>query len=85
MPPIAKRFATLPDYPLATIPQRKRELLERGVDVIDLGAGDADLADGAKGVETLRPGPLPIGLLKIARGHVIGGDDSPDGVMRFFQ
>ena len=44
MPPFSQRFATLPDYPLATIPQRKRELLERGVDVIDLGAGDADLA-----------------------------------------
>lgn len=47
MPPIAKRFSTLPDYPLATIPQRKRALLERGVDVIDLGAGDADLAPPA--------------------------------------
>jgi LL-diaminopimelate aminotransferase len=34
---------TLPDYVLARVPQRKRELLERGVDVIDLGAGDADL------------------------------------------
>lgn len=43
MPSFANRFATLPDYPLATIPQRKRALLERGVDVIDLGAGDADL------------------------------------------
>jgi LL-diaminopimelate aminotransferase len=29
---------------LAAIPQKKRELLARGVDVIDLGAGDADLA-----------------------------------------
>ena len=44
MPPHANRFAKLPEYPLATIPQRKRELLARGVDVIDLGAGDADLA-----------------------------------------
>jgi LL-diaminopimelate aminotransferase len=44
VPPYASRFATLPEYPLATIPQRKRKLLERGVDVIDLGAGDADLA-----------------------------------------
>ena len=44
MPKHAQRFRTLPEYPLATIPQRKRELLERGVDVIDLGAGDADLA-----------------------------------------
>jgi LL-diaminopimelate aminotransferase len=44
VPPFASRFATLPEYPLATIPQKKRQLLERGVDVIDLGAGDADLA-----------------------------------------
>jgi len=44
VPKHAERFKTLPEYPLATIPQRKRALLERGVDVIDLGAGDADLA-----------------------------------------
>ena len=43
MPPYASRFATLPEYPLAKIPQKKRELIARGVDVIDLGAGDADL------------------------------------------
>ena len=54
MPPFASRFATLPDYPLATIPQRKRELLERGVDVIDLGAGDADLAPPAAALERLQ-------------------------------
>ncbi|MEP6998850.1 MAG: aminotransferase class I/II-fold pyridoxal phosphate-dependent enzyme [bacterium] len=48
MPPFGSRFAALPEYPLATIPQRKRELLERGVDVIDLGAGDADLAPPAE-------------------------------------
>src|SRR5687767_2466427 len=33
-----------PVYPLAHVPAKKRELLQRGVDVIDLGAGDADLA-----------------------------------------
>ncbi|HKP15542.1 MAG TPA: aminotransferase class I/II-fold pyridoxal phosphate-dependent enzyme [Gemmatimonadaceae bacterium] len=44
MPTRAARFFTLPEYPLATIPQKKRELVARGVDVIDLGAGDADLA-----------------------------------------
>jgi LL-diaminopimelate aminotransferase len=44
VPKLAARFASLPEYPLATIPQKKRELLARGVDVIDLGAGDADLA-----------------------------------------
>jgi LL-diaminopimelate aminotransferase len=44
VPKHATRFKTLPEYPLAKIPQRKRELIERGLDVIDLGAGDADLA-----------------------------------------
>jgi LL-diaminopimelate aminotransferase len=38
------RFRRLPPYPLAHIPGRKRELISAGVDVIDLGAGDADLA-----------------------------------------
>ena len=44
MPKLAARFQSLPEYPLATIPQKKRELVARGVDVIDLGAGDADIA-----------------------------------------
>ena len=43
MPSLASRFENLPEYVLARIPQRKHELLKRGVDVIDLGAGDADL------------------------------------------
>jgi LL-diaminopimelate aminotransferase len=53
VPPLASRFATLPDYPLATIPQKKRELLERGVDVIDLGAGDADLDPPRAAIERM--------------------------------
>jgi LL-diaminopimelate aminotransferase len=44
MPRPSARFRSLPEYPLAAIPQKKRDLLARGVDVIDLGAGDADLA-----------------------------------------
>ena len=47
------RFRTLPDYPLASIPQKKRELVARGVDVIDLGAGDSDLAAPVGVVEAL--------------------------------
>jgi LL-diaminopimelate aminotransferase len=43
VPAYSVRFSTLPEYPLASIPQKKRDLLARGVDVIDLGAGDADL------------------------------------------
>lgn len=48
-----KRLDRLPPYPLAHIPARKRELLARGVDVIDLGAGDADLAPPPAAVEAL--------------------------------
>ncbi len=36
------RTRALPGYPLAHIPSIKRRLIESGVDVIDLGAGDAD-------------------------------------------
>lgn len=47
------RFDSLPVYLLATIPQKKRDLLARGVDVIDLGAGDADLPAPLAAVEAL--------------------------------
>lgn len=53
MPKPAARLAQLPPYPLAHIPQKKRELIARGVDVIDLGAGDADLAPPPAAVEAL--------------------------------
>ena len=38
----SKRVQSLPGYPLAEIPSIKRRLIEAGVDVIDLGAGDND-------------------------------------------
>ena len=41
---MAERFKTFPPYPLADVPNIKRELIAKGVDVIDLGAGDADLS-----------------------------------------
>lgn len=53
MPRTTDRLAKLPPYPLAHIPQKKRELAARGVDVIDLGAGDADLAPPPAAVEAL--------------------------------
>jgi LL-diaminopimelate aminotransferase len=52
-PPLARRMAELPDYPLARVPAKKRELIARGMDVIDLGAGDADLAPPAAAVSKL--------------------------------
>jgi LL-diaminopimelate aminotransferase len=44
VPTYTDRLLSLPEYPLAGIPEKKRELIARGVDVIDLGAGDADLS-----------------------------------------
>ncbi|HET7602767.1 MAG TPA: aminotransferase class I/II-fold pyridoxal phosphate-dependent enzyme [Gemmatimonadales bacterium] len=38
----SERAERLPGYPLAEIPGIKRRLLEEGVDVIDMGAGDSD-------------------------------------------
>ena len=54
MPRLSARFAGFPSYPLAHIPARKKALIAAGVDVIDLGAGDADLAPPAAAVEELQ-------------------------------
>ena len=48
------RIAQLPGYPLAEIPTIKRRLLEQGVDVIDLGAGDSDYPPPAPVIDALR-------------------------------
>jgi len=49
----AARLLDLPEYPLGRLPERKRQLIARGADVIDLGAGDADLAPPRVAVERL--------------------------------
>jgi LL-diaminopimelate aminotransferase len=54
VPELTDRFRSLPVYMLAGIPARKRELIARGVDVIDLGAGDADLAPPAAVVRAMQ-------------------------------
>lgn len=54
MPPLTHRFNLLPTHMLANIPQRKRELAAKGVDVIDLGAGDADLMPPKAAIDALR-------------------------------
>jgi LL-diaminopimelate aminotransferase len=53
MPKFSDRLKTLPPYVLASIPQRKRDLISKGVDVIDLGAGDADLAPPPAAIEAM--------------------------------
>ena len=54
MPRLASRLQSFPDYPLAHVPAKKRALLARGVDVIDLGAGDADLAPPSAAIAALK-------------------------------
>ncbi|HEX5962494.1 MAG TPA: aminotransferase class I/II-fold pyridoxal phosphate-dependent enzyme, partial [Gemmatimonadales bacterium] len=49
----SKRVQNLPGYPLAEIPAIKRRLMEAGVDVIDLGAGDNDTPPPEVAVETM--------------------------------
>jgi LL-diaminopimelate aminotransferase len=48
------KLESLPGYPLAGFKERRMELEARGVDVIDLGAGDADLAPPPAVVEALQ-------------------------------
>ena len=50
---LSKRLSALPSYPMAEIPALKRRLIQEGVDVIDIGAGDADLAPPRPAVEAL--------------------------------
>ncbi len=50
----SERLQRLPGYPLAELPARKRALLAQGVDVIDLGAGDADYPPPAGVIEAMR-------------------------------
>ena len=49
----SKRVAQLPVYPMAELPAIKRRLIAQGVDLIDVGAGDADLAPPRVAIEAL--------------------------------
>jgi len=49
----SKRVAQLPGYPMAELPAIKRRLIEQGVDLIDVGAGDADFAPPEIAVKAL--------------------------------
>jgi LL-diaminopimelate aminotransferase len=51
---ISARVTSLPGYPLAEIPTIKRRLIESGVDVIDLGAGDNDTPPPAIAIEAMK-------------------------------
>jgi len=57
-PPRSRTLDALPAYAVARIAERRRELELQGVDIIDLGAGDADLAPPPRAVERLREAAL---------------------------
>jgi len=83
MPNPAARLATLPPYPLAHIPQKKRELIARGIDVIDLGAGDADLAPPPAAVEALAAAAREPAMSRYGFG--LGYPPFRDAVVAFMQ
>jgi LL-diaminopimelate aminotransferase len=58
-PETSLRYQGLPPYPLAGIPEARRRLAAEGVDVLDLSAGDADLA----------PPPAAVGALRESAGN----------------
>jgi LL-diaminopimelate aminotransferase len=51
---LSDRVSRLPAYPGADVPVIKRRLLEQGVDVIDLGAGDNDAPAPAPVIERMQ-------------------------------
>ena len=53
-PDTSIRYQGLPPYPLAGLPEARRRLEAAGVDVLDLSAGDADLAPPPAAVSALR-------------------------------
>jgi LL-diaminopimelate aminotransferase len=54
MPEFSKQFSNLPPYALADVPKIKAELIKKGVDVIDLGAGDADQMPPAQTIAAIQ-------------------------------
>jgi LL-diaminopimelate aminotransferase len=50
---ISARVGSLPGYPLAEIPTIKRRLIQSGMDVIDLGAGDNDTPPPAIAIDAM--------------------------------
>ncbi len=52
-PERSRRLQNLPGYPLTGIPEARKRLEAAGIEVIDLGAGDADLDPPPEAVRTL--------------------------------
>lgn len=73
---VSARVRALPGYPLAEIPSIKRRLLEAGVDVIDLGAGDNDMPP---------PAPVVAAMQEAVATPALGKYGFQQGLQRFRQ
>lgn len=82
-PRIAQRVGQLPGYPLAHIPRRKRELIAQGVDVIDLGAGDADVPPPQIAIDTLKDSLAGVAVHKY--GFQLGHVPFREAIVRYHQ
>ncbi len=82
----ASRLDRLPGYPLAELPARKRALIAQGVDVIDLGAGDADYPPPAEVIEAMRQATGETALSKYGfqQGNPVFRKAACDWMMRRF-
>ena len=49
----SQEFLRLPEYPLSDLSDTKKQLASRGVEIIDLGAGDVDLSPPIEVIQTL--------------------------------
>lgn len=83
MPEYNQRILNLPPYPLADIPQRKRALIARGMDLIDLGAGDADLAPPAIAVQRMEEALHQPAMGRY--GFALGLVEYREAIVRFMQ
>ena len=81
MPRYANRVLTLPEYPLGKVPEKKRAMIAAGVDVIDLGAGDADLAPPPAAVERLAAAARNPGMSRYGFG--LGLVEYREAIARF--
>ena len=82
-PTIAERVRRLPGYPLAHIPRRKRELAAAGMDIIDLGAGDADFPPPETAIRALTAALAEPGLHKY--GFQLGLPSFREACVRYMQ
>ncbi len=80
---VSKRVAQLPTYAVGQIAERKRQLLADGVDVIDLGAGDADIAPPEIAVRALHEAAQERRMSRYA--FQVGSMEFRESVQRFME